>query len=229
MEKYAVIVAGGIGKRMNSDVPKQFMRLHGKPVLYYTIKAFIDAFSDINIILVFPQEHIDHGREIVDAYFNTNNILFTVGGETRFHSVKNGVSLIQSESIIFVHDGVRCLVSPQLIKYCYDSAVEKGTAIPCVPLKDSIRQISETGNQACDRNNFRLIQTPQTFHSKILLPAMNNIEFKEKFTDEATVVESFGIDIHLMEGEETNIKITQPIDIFIAEQILQTKKKVKES
>ena len=224
MEKYAVIVAGGIGKRMNSDIPKQFMRLHGKPVLYYTIKAFIDAFSDINIILVFPEEHIDHGREIVDAYFNTTNIIFTVGGETRFHSVKNGVSLIESESIIFVHDGVRCLVTPQLIKYCYDSAVEKGTAIPCVPLKDSIRQLTEAGNKACDRNNFRLIQTPQTFHSKILLPAMNNIEFKEKFTDEATVVESFGIDIHLMEGEETNIKITQPIDIFIAEQILKNKK-----
>lgn len=224
MEKYAVIVAGGIGKRMNSDIPKQFMRLHGKPVLYYTIKAFIDAFSDINIILVFPEEHIDHGREIVDAYFNTTNIIFTVGGETRFHSVKNGVSLIESESIIFVHDGVRCLVTPQLIKYCYDSAVEKGTAIPCVPLKDSIRQLTEVGNEACDRNNFRLIQTPQTFHSKILLPAMNNIEFKEKFTDEATVVESFGIDIHLMEGEETNIKITQPIDIFIAEQILKNKR-----
>ena len=96
MEKYAVIVAGGIGKRMNSDIPKQFMRLHGKPVLYYTIKAFIDAFSDINIILVFPEEHIDHGREIVDAYFNTTNIIFTVGGETRFHSVKNGVSPIES-------------------------------------------------------------------------------------------------------------------------------------
>ena len=220
MNKYAVIVAGGIGKRMNSELPKQFMLLLGKPVLYYTLKAFLEAFSDLTVILVLPEEHIEKGREIVDAYFDAGRVRFTVGGETRFHSVRNGVSLIEEESIIFVHDGVRCLVTPQLIRYCYDSAVLVGSAIPSVPLKDSVRILKDGNTSAMDRNLLRFIQTPQTFHSKILLPAMQNIEFKEKFTDEATVVEAYGIDIHLMEGEETNIKITQPVDMMLAEQIL---------
>lgn len=220
MNKYAVIVAGGIGKRMNSDLPKQFMLLLGKPVLYYTLRSFLEAFTDLKIILVLPEEHIEKGREIVDAYFDPSRVIFTVGGETRFHSVRNGVNMIEGDSIIFVHDGVRCLVTPQLIRYCYDSAMLMGSAIPVAPLKDSVRRLTTTGSEAVDRHSLRFIQTPQTFHSKLLLPAMKNIEFKEKFTDEATVVEAYGIDIHLMEGEETNIKITQPVDLMLAEQIL---------
>jgi 2-C-methyl-D-erythritol 4-phosphate cytidylyltransferase len=220
MNKYAVIVAGGIGKRMNSDLPKQFMLLLGKPVLYYTLRSFLEAFPDLVVILVLPEEHIEKGKEIVDAYFDASRVRFTIGGETRFHSVRNGVSLIEDESIIFVHDGVRCLVTPQLIRYCYDSATLMGSAIPAVTLKDSVRMLTETSSHAIDRNTLRFIQTPQTFHSKLLMPAMINIEFKEKFTDEATVVEAYGIEIHLMEGEETNIKITQPIDLILAEQIL---------
>jgi 2-C-methyl-D-erythritol 4-phosphate cytidylyltransferase len=220
MNKYAVIVAGGIGKRMNSDLPKQFMLLLGKPVLYYTLRSFLEAFPDLTVILVLPEEHIEKGKEIVDAYFDAERVKFTIGGETRFHSVRNGVSMIEEESIIFVHDGVRCLVTPQLIRYCYDSAMLMGSAIPTVHAKDSVRIITETGTETLDRNKLRFIQTPQTFHSKLLLPAMQNIEFKEKFTDEATVVEAYGIDLHLMEGEETNIKITQPVDMMLAEQIL---------
>jgi 2-C-methyl-D-erythritol 4-phosphate cytidylyltransferase len=220
MNKYAVIVAGGIGKRMNSDLPKQFMLLLGKPVLYYTLKAFLDSFPDLIIILVLPDEHIEKGKEIVDAWFDPSRVQFTVGGETRFHSVRNGVGLIEGESIIFVHDGVRCLVTTQLIRYCYDSAMQYGSAVPAVSTKDSVRMVNETGSVVVDRTKLRLIQTPQTFHSKLLLPAMQNIEFKEKFTDEATVVEAYGIDLHLMEGEETNIKITQPVDMTLAEQIL---------
>lgn len=220
MNKYAVIVAGGIGKRMHSELPKQFMLLLGKPVLYYTLKAFLEAFPDMVVILVLPEEHIEKGKEIVDAYFDPDRVRFTVGGETRFHSVRNGVSMIEEESIIFVHDGVRCLVTPQLIRYCYDSALLLGSAVPAVPLKDSVRMLTETSTVAVDRSRLRFIQTPQTFHSKILLPAMQHIEFKEKFTDEATVVEAYGIELHLMEGEETNIKITQPVDMMLAEQIL---------
>jgi 2-C-methyl-D-erythritol 4-phosphate cytidylyltransferase len=172
------------------------------------------------IILVLPDDHIEKGKELVDAYFDPSRILFTAGGETRFHSVRNGVSLASENSIIFVHDGVRCLVTPQLIRYCYDSAVEHGSAIPSVHLKDSVRQITSVGSMALDRTGLRAIQTPQSFHSKLLLPAMLKIEFKEKFTDEATVVESFGIELHLMEGEDTNIKITTPVDLMLAEQIL---------
>lgn len=220
MKKYAIVVAGGTGKRMNSDLPKQFLPLLGKPVLYYTLKAFLDAYEDLTVILVLPEEHIEKGREIVDAYFNPDRFLFTAGGETRFHSVRNGSALTQDESIIFVHDGVRCLVTPDLIRYCFDSAILNGSAIPTVAAKDSIRQLTTTGSTAVDRSQFRVVQTPQTFHSKILLPALNQIEYKEKFTDEATVVEAFGIDVHLMEGEETNIKITTPADLTIAEQIL---------
>lgn len=220
MKKYAVIVAGGVGKRMNCDLPKQFMLLMGKPVLYYSLRAFLKAFSDLKVILVLPEEHIEKGREIVDAYFDPSRVLFTTGGETRFHSVRNGVKLIDEESIIFVHDGVRCLVTPQLIQYCYDSAMLNGSAIPAIPVSNSLRRLTETGSEIVDRTLIRAIQTPQAFHSKILLPAMQHIEFKEKFTDEATVVESYGIDIHLMEGEDTNIKITTPVDMMLAEQIL---------
>jgi len=220
MKKYAVIVAGGAGKRMNSDLPKQFMMLLGKPVLYYTLKAFLQTFPDLIIILVLPEDHIEKGKELVDAYFDPSRVIFTAGGETRFHSVRNGVSLIKDESIIMVHDGVRCLLTPKLIRYCYDSALEHGSAIPAVMVKDSVRQVIPSGTQALDRSRLRSIQTPQCFHSKLLLPAMNNIEFKEKFTDEATVVEAYGIEVHLMEGEDTNLKITTPIDMMLAEQIL---------
>lgn len=220
MKKFAVIVAGGVGKRMNSELPKQFMLLLGKPVLYYTLKAFLQSFPDMQIILVLPEDHIEKGKELVDAYFDPARILFTSGGETRFHSVRNGVGLADEDSIVFVHDGVRCLITPQLIRYCYDSVMEKGSAIPSIPLKDSVRQLMLPGSKALDRTQLRAIQTPQCFPNKLLLPALKNIEFKEKFTDEATVMESFGIDLHLMEGEDTNIKITTPIDLMLAEQIL---------
>ncbi|MEO7311054.1 MAG: 2-C-methyl-D-erythritol 4-phosphate cytidylyltransferase [Chitinophagaceae bacterium] len=220
MKKYAVIVAGGIGKRMNNDMPKQFLPLHDKPVLYYTLKAFIDAFADIQIILVLPPEHIALGEEILDAWFDRNQIKITAGGETRFHSVKNGLDLIEDEGIIFVHDGVRCLVTPKLITYCYDTALEYGTAIPVLPSKDSVRIQTETGTHVVDRNNVLMVQTPQTFHSKILLPAFN-IEFKEKFTDEASVVEAYGIQVKLMEGEDINIKLTRPVDMLVAEQLIK--------
>lgn len=205
---------------MNSDLPKQFMLLLGKPVLYYSLRAFLKAFDDLEIILVLPEEHIEKGKELVDAYFDPSRIRITAGGETRFHSVRNGVQQINTESIIMVHDGVRCLVTPELIRYCYDSALEHGSAIPAIPVKDSIRQLQPEGSIAVDRTRLRSIQTPQCFHSKMLLPAMTNIEFKEKFTDEATVVEAYGIELHLMEGEETNLKITTPMDMMIAEQIL---------
>lgn len=220
MKKYALIVAGGIGKRMNSDIPKQFLPLHNRPVLYHTIKAFTDAFDDINIILVLPPEHVALGEEILDAYFDKSKIQITVGGESRFHSVKNGLELIGEECIIFVHDGVRCLVTPRLIQDCYEVATEHGSAIPVLPSKDSIRLKTEMGSQSVERGQVFLVQTPQTFHSKLLLPAFE-IDFKERFTDEASVVESFGIEMKLIDGEDANIKLTRPIDMMVAEQIIR--------
>ena len=219
MKKYAVIVAGGIGNRMQSPIPKQFLLLHNKPVLYYTIQRFLEAYNDLLIILVLPHDNIGLGQEVIDAYFDTSRITICEGGRTRFHSVQNGLKFINEESIIFVHDGVRCLVSKDLIERCYEMAVTSGTAIPVVGSRDSIRAVLGDDNTPVNRDTIRLVQTPQTFHSKILLPAYT-IDFKDKFTDEATVVEAYGLKVSLVEGDVNNIKITSPIDLKIAEALL---------
>ncbi len=220
MKKYVIIVAGGTGTRMGGNIPKQFMLLKNKPVLYYTLKTFLEVYDDLHIILVLPLDFTDMGQEIIDAYFDKDRIRITAGGDTRFQSVKNGLALVVEESIIFVHDGVRCLVSEELIHRCYEQAVETGTAIPAVISKDSVRMLNDEGSEAFDRNKVMLIQTPQTFHSKILLPAFQ-IDYKDKFTDEASVVEAYGIKVALVQGEENNIKITRPIDLLIAEKMLE--------
>jgi 2-C-methyl-D-erythritol 4-phosphate cytidylyltransferase len=219
MFKYAIIVAGGTGTRMGNNIPKQFMLLNGKPVLYYSLKTFLNAYNDLQIILVLPAAFTDMGEEVIDAYFDKERIKLTVGGETRFQSVKNGLKLIEEESIIFVHDAVRCLASVDLLHRCYEKAIETGTAIPVIPSKDSVRIITDDGSAVIDRNKVMLVQTPQTFHSKILLPAYD-IDYKDRFTDEATVVEAYGISISMVEGEETNIKITKPVDLMIAERVI---------
>jgi 2-C-methyl-D-erythritol 4-phosphate cytidylyltransferase len=139
MTKYAIIVAGGSGNRMGSAVPKQFLLLHHKPVLYYTIKTFLEAYDDMNLVLVLPEEYADLGREIIDAYFDYNRIQITSGGETRFHSVQNGLRLVHGDAIIFVHDAVRCLVSTGLIQRCYQHALQMGSAVPVTMAKDSVR------------------------------------------------------------------------------------------
>lgn len=223
MNKYAIIVAGGTGTRMGSAIPKQFLEVGGKPILYYSIKVFLEAFEDLKIILVLPLDYTDLGKEIIDAWFDKNRIRITAGGNTRFQSVKNGLSLIEEESVVFVHDAVRCLLTKELVKRCYEQAAETGSAIPVVATKDSVRLLTEEGNEALDRDKVMLIQTPQTFHSKILLPAFQ-IDYKDQFTDEATVVESFGMKVSLVEGEENNIKITRPLDLIVAEKILEERK-----
>ncbi|HMU47998.1 MAG TPA: 2-C-methyl-D-erythritol 4-phosphate cytidylyltransferase [Chitinophagaceae bacterium] len=223
MNKYAVIVAGGTGTRMGSAIPKQFLEVGGKPILYYSIRVFLEAFDDLKIILVLPLDYTDLGKEIIDAWFDKNRIRITAGGNTRFQSVKNGLSLIEEESVVFVHDAVRCLLTKELVKRCYEQAVKTGSAIPVIPSKDSIRLLTDEGNEAMDRNKVMLIQTPQTFHSKILLPAFQ-IDYKDQFTDEATVVESFGMKVSLIEGEENNIKITRPLDLIVVEKILEERK-----
>jgi 2-C-methyl-D-erythritol 4-phosphate cytidylyltransferase len=224
MKKIALIVAGGNGRRMKNDIPKQFLFLKDKPVLYYSIKTFLDAYNDIDIILVLPGEHIGKGQEIIDGYFDASKIKITAGGRTRFHSVQNGLALIKDEAIIFVHDGVRCLLTKHLIQRCHDVALELGNAIPAVECSDSVRILTNNGNKVIDRRKIKLIQTPQTFHSKILLPAYE-IDYKDQFTDEATVVEAFGLKVNVVEGEVDNIKITTPRDLIFADLILEDKMK----
>jgi 2-C-methyl-D-erythritol 4-phosphate cytidylyltransferase len=221
MIKYGIIVAGGSGTRMGGPIPKQFLLLNERPVLFYTLTAFFTAFEDIRLILVLPSDHLDAGKKMISTYFKSRDIQIITGGETRFQSVKNGLSLVGEESIILVHDGVRCLVTSQLIQRCFETALATGSAIPVIPSKDSVRLLKEDHSEPVDRDRVLLVQTPQTFHSKILLPAYQ-IDYKDKFTDEATVVEAYGIKVTLVEGEENNIKITKPIDLVIAEKMLNT-------
>src|SRR6188474_1109286 len=152
MKKYAIIVAAGSGTRMGATTPKQFLLVNNKPVLYYSLRTFLNAFADIQIILVLPVDYTDMGQEIIDAYFDKDKIKITAGGDTRFQSVKNGLALVEAESVIFVHDGVRCLVTKELIQRCYTQAVETGTAIPAIISKDSVRILREESNEAFDRN-----------------------------------------------------------------------------
>ncbi|MFN8253960.1 MAG: 2-C-methyl-D-erythritol 4-phosphate cytidylyltransferase [Ferruginibacter sp.] len=219
MKKYAVIVAGGAGTRMGAGIPKQFLLLKEKPVLYYTLHTFLQAYDDLQIILVLPEEYVGAGQEVIDAFFDYSRIQITVGGRTRFHSVQNGLQLVMEESIVFVHDAVRCLLSTDLVHRCYEAAAEYGAVIPVIDSKDSVRYLTGEENQSLERAQVKLVQTPQTFHSKILLPAFA-IDYKDKFTDEATVVEAFGIKIHLVEGEEQNFKITHPQDLQLAALLL---------
>ncbi|MCH5717144.1 2-C-methyl-D-erythritol 4-phosphate cytidylyltransferase [Niabella hibiscisoli] len=220
MNKVAIIVAGGAGKRMGSDLPKQFLMVQNKPVLYHTLNTFLSAYEDLQIVLVLAEDYVDMGREIIDAYFENDRIRIAVGGATRFDSVKNGLSMVEGEAIIFVHDAVRCALTTGLIHRCYETALEMGTAIPVVKSSDSLRMINEDGmNEAVDREKIVMVQTPQVFHSKILIPAFN-IDYKDWFTDEASVVEAFGMMVTLVEGEKQNLKITHPVDLAIAGQVL---------
>lgn len=220
MKKFAVIVAGGMGQRMGNETPKQFLLLRNKPVLWYSINTFLSAYDDMQIILVLPLAHLESGVELRNSFANKDRIQIISGGVTRFHSVQNGLKAIKDKSVVFVHDAVRCLVSKDLIKNCFEQAVEKGSAVPAVAASDSIRITDGEKSVVADRNNVRMIQTPQTFTSEIILPAFEQ-EFNHAFTDEATVVEASGKEIFLIEGEYNNIKITRPIDLVIAEKILE--------
>lgn len=226
MKKYAIIVAGGNGTRMGTAMPKQFLLLQQKPLLWYTLDTFLHAFDDIRIILVLPKENKEEGVKIIQTLNAAERVTITEGGVTRFHSVQNGLALVTEPSVIFVHDGVRCLVTKDLIHRCYEQAVNKGSAIPVVTATDSIRIMEDEDHYVVNRNNVRIIQTPQTFRSHLLLPAFEQ-PYDESFTDEATVVEASGETVYLVEGEYDNIKITRPVDLLIAEKILSERSMLK--
>jgi 2-C-methyl-D-erythritol 4-phosphate cytidylyltransferase len=223
MNKYAVIVAGGSGLRMGTSIPKQFLPLRGKPVLWYSLNTFLAAWPDLQIILVLPQNHLITGQQILQTTSDPARITITAGGETRFHSVKNGLDQIHEQGIVFVHDAVRCLLTTSLIHRCYNQTLEKGNAIPAIQPVDTLRIETAEGSQLIDRQKVRIIQTPQTFYSDIIKKAFEQA-YDPSFTDEASVVEKLGVTIRLIEGESTNIKITRPLDILIAEQILEENK-----
>ncbi len=204
---------------MNTSTPKQFLPLHGKPVLLHTVETFLSTFSDLQLIIVLPESHYQEGSTILEKNASTDRIKTVTGGTTRFHSVRNGLNLVEQNSIVFVHDAVRCLVTKDLVNRCFEAALENGNAIPAIPLADTVRIETENGSSVLDRTKLHIIQTPQTFFSNLLLRAFEQ-EYDDSFTDEATVAEKFGIKIHLIPGEEENIKLTRPIDMVIAENLL---------
>lgn len=225
MQKIAIIVAGGAGVRMGSAIPKQFLLLHGKPVLQYTLQAFLAAYNDLKIILVIPDAHFDKGNGLIEELQAADRIKLVQGGETRFHSVKNGLAhVLADNTVVFVHDGVRCMITPDLIRRCYEQTLEKGSAIPAITATDSIRIVNEENgsHKAANRDYIRIIQTPQTFLSQIIIPAFSQ-PYTPTFTDEATVVEQNGTTVYLTEGEYNNIKITRAADLLLAENILSEK------
>jgi 2-C-methyl-D-erythritol 4-phosphate cytidylyltransferase len=219
MKKTAIIVAGGTGQRMGTALPKQFLAIEGKSILLHTIDQFISAFSDINFVIVLPADYIHEGENIIASSGLSQSFLFVAGGDTRFQSVKNGLAQADPASIVFVHDAVRCLLTPDLIQRCYQQAVEKGSAIPAVSSTDTVRIIEGTKHHVVDRANVMMIQTPQTFNAAILKKAFEQA-YQPSFTDEANVLEASGKEVYLIEGEHENIKITRPLDLAIAEYIL---------
>lgn len=222
MKKYAVIVAGGKGVRMGSAVPKQFLPLNGHPILYHTIKAFADAYADMQLVLVLPQDQLSYAQMVLQSFPERIDITIVAGGETRYHSVQNGLKVVDENSIVFVHDGVRPLVSTALIQRCYEQAVDKGSAIPAIPVADSMRILEDEYSRPIDREQMRIIQTPQTFKAEVILSAFQQ-EYQVAFTDEATVVEAYGDNVYLVDGEKRNIKVTTPEDMIVAEALLNAR------
>jgi 2-C-methyl-D-erythritol 4-phosphate cytidylyltransferase len=219
MKKTAIIVAGGTGQRMGATMPKQFLVIEGKSILLHTVNQFVAAFADINFVIVLPADYIQEGKDLIASSGLTQHVQFTAGGETRFQSVKNGLAHVAPDAIVFVHDAVRCLLTPDLIQRSYQQALEKGSAIPAVASTDTIRITEGTKHHVVDRANVMMIQTPQTFNAAILQKAFEQA-YQSSFTDEANVLEASGTEVFLIEGEYENIKITRPLDLAIAAYIL---------
>lgn len=218
---YVIIVAGGKGLRMGTDIPKQFLPIGGKPVLMRTLERFREYSQALQIILVLPKDQQDYWKELCKEYNFNVEYLLADGGQTRFHSVQHGLAFIpdDAEGVVGVHDGVRPFPSIDVIKRCYETARETKAVVPVVPVVETIRKIGITSHTV-PRNDYRLVQTPQTFDIQ-LLKAANQQPYKDDFTDDASVVESYGQTITLVDGNRENIKITTPFDLKIASLLVQ--------
>ncbi|MBP1619097.1 MAG: ispD [Bacteroidetes bacterium] len=218
-DKHVIIVAGGKGLRMGTGIPKQFLPIGGKPVLMWAIEAFVKYRHDIHIVLVLPESFLDYWSELCAEYHFVVAHEIAFGGETRFHSVKNGLEKIHS-GYVAVHDGARPFASEKLIASCFGDAEKCQATIPVVPITDSCRILEPNGgSRILDRSCLRLVQTPQVFSVDLLKKAYST-PFQHIFTDDASVVEYWGHQISLVEGETNNIKITNPIDLKMGEWIL---------
>ena len=228
---YVIIVAGGKGLRMGTDIPKQFLPIGGKPVLMRTLERFHEYAADLQIILVLPKAQQNYWKQLCKEYDFRIEYQLTDGGETRFHSVQNGLALVpdDAEGVVGVHDGVRPFPSVEVIRNCYETARTAKAVIPVIPIVETVRHlVSESNTQrsiTVPRGDYRLVQTPQTFDIQ-LLKAANRQPYNNGFTDDASVVEAYGFDITLVEGNRENIKITTPFDMTIAEALLNNNNSV---
>ena len=215
---YIIIVAGGKGLRMGSDIPKQFLPIGGKPVLMRTLERFREYSPTLQIILVLPKAQQDYWHQLCKDYNFEVEYVLANGGETRFHSVQNGLAKIpdDAEGVVGVHDGVRPFPSIDVIRNCYETARTAKAVIPVIPVVETVRHLQGNSSETVPRSDYRLVQTPQTFDIQ-LLKAANKQPYNDGFTDDASVVEAFGFNITLVEGNRENIKITTPYDMKIAE------------
>lgn len=220
MKNYVVIVAGGTGKRMGAEIPKQFLELGGRPVLMHTIERFRDFDPSAELITVLPEDQIRFWCELQEKY--AFNIVQTMvkGGATRFQSVKNGLEFVDDDGLVAIHDGVRPFVSAETIKRCFETAASLGNAIPVIQSSDSMRILKGNESAMINRQNVRLVQTPQVFRCGLLKEAYRH-EYNPEFTDDASVVEKMGVKINLVDGNRENIKITNPEDLLISNALLK--------
>lgn len=226
---YVIIVAGGKGLRMGTDIPKQFLPISGKPVLMRTIERFREYSPSLQIILVLPKTQQDYWRQLCQEYAfplpldgaGGGSYFLTDGGETRFHSVQNGLALIpnDAEGVVGIHDGVRPFPSIDVIRNCYETARTAKAVIPVIPVVETIRHLKGEKSITVPRGDYRLVQTPQTFDIQ-LLKAANRQPYNDSFTDDASVIENYGYNITMVEGNRENIKITTPFDLKIAESLI---------
>ena len=225
MKEYAIIVAGGGGSRMRSNIPKQFLLLAEKPILMHTIEAFREYATDLSIILVLPKNSITSWHQLCEKFLFSYPLCIVEGGKSRFQSVKNGLASIDvEESLVAIHDGVRPLVNPTIINNSFRFAETHGCAVASMPLKESLVSLDQDQVRSIERSKYRSIQTPQTFKTHLIKSAYHHIKEDPKLTDDASVAERYGTAIMLFDGSYENIKVTTPEDLIIAEALLNSKK-----
>lgn len=216
-----LIVAGGRGTRMGGSQPKQFLQLAGRPVLMHTLEAFDRWDASARLIVVLPEDQIDTWKRLCEAHVFGRIHRVVAGGETRFHSVRNGLGAVASDGLIAVHDGVRPLVAPSVIAACFAAAADGGAAVPVVPVVESVREVdADGGSRPVDRTRLRVVQTPQVFRADVLRAAYC-LPYDPRFTDDASVVEASGVAVRLVPGNRENIKLTTPMDLLLAEQLMR--------
>ena len=221
MKKHIVIVAGGKGLRMGGDIPKQFLSVCGKPVLMRTLEAFHTFDAAIHIVLVLPVSQQAYWKELCREYQFELSHEIADGGETRFHSVLNGLALVEGDGLVGVHDGVRPFVSQEVIARCYEEAARCKAVIPVIDVVETVRHLTEEGSKTVPRDRYKLVQTPQVFDVALLRRAYQQ-EYTDLFTDDASVVEALGEKVCLVKGNRENVKLTTPFDLKLAEMLCLT-------